>query len=245
VDGSSSRYTDDRGSLVPITRRRSPDSRSEPSKWARACSGWLICRCWSTREATVISEPKTYIHVGRTDDIVVFSNGEKTNPASFQDEVARHPEIRAALVVGQQCQEAALLVEPTDRQILSEQAKQELVERVWPTVEECNSRCPKHAKVSKTKILIAPASVPFFRAGKGTVQRQSTLVAFKPRIDSLYDEDNEQGTSWMPDAHVEPLAIEDVMAAVSRGLVIVKCNVNSPTSDFFANGMDSLQETQL
>jgi thioester reductase-like protein/acyl-coenzyme A synthetase/AMP-(fatty) acid ligase len=191
------------------------------------------------------TSPKTYIHVGRTDDIIVFSNGEKTNPASFQDEVARHPEIRAALVVGQQRQEAALLVEPTDRQILSEQAKQELVERIWPTVEECNSRCPKHAKVSKTKILIAPASAPFFRAGKGTVQRQSTLVAFKPRIDSLYDEDNEQGTSWMPDAHVEPLAIEDVMAAVSRGLVIVKCNVNSPTSDFFANGMDSLQAIQL
>jgi thioester reductase-like protein/acyl-coenzyme A synthetase/AMP-(fatty) acid ligase/aryl carrier-like protein len=188
--------------------------------------------------------PETYIHVGRTDDIIVFSNGEKTNPVSFQDEVARHPEIRAALVVGQQRQEAALLVEPMDRQVLSEKAKQELVERIWPTVKECNSRCPRHAKVSKTKILIATASVSFSRAGKGTVQRESTLANFKKRIDSLYDEDNEKDISWVPDAPVQPLAVEDVVAAVSR-LVRLKCNVSSSTSDFFAGGMDSLQAMQL
>ena len=121
------------------------------------------------------SLPDTWSHVGRIDDIIVFSNGEKTNPVSFQNGLSRHLEIQAALVVGQQRQEAALLIEPTDRQVLSEKAKQELVEKIWPTVEECNSLCPRHARVSKTKILIAPASAPFFRAGKGTVQRQSAI----------------------------------------------------------------------
>jgi len=188
--------------------------------------------------------PETYIHVGRTDDIIVFSNGEKTNPVSFQDEVARHPEIRAALVVGQQRQEAALLVEPMDNQTQSEKAKQELIERIWPTVEECNTRCPRHAKVSKAKILIAPASVPFSRAGKGTVQRQSTLVTFKASIDSLYDKDNEEHTSCVSDAPVQPLVVEDVVAAVSR-LVRLERNISSTTSDFFAEGMDSLQAINL
>lgn len=188
--------------------------------------------------------PDTYIYEGRQDDIIVFINGEKTNPVSFQDRVAGHPEVRAALVIGQQREEAALLVEPADRQTLSEVAKRQLIESIWPTVEECNSLCPRHAKVSKTKIMIAPAHMPFLRAGKGTVQRQSTLALFESNIDHLYREDDEVVVSLGVDSATESLAIEDVVAVVSR-LVRSKCAVSSSTSDFFSGGMDSLQAIQL
>jgi thioester reductase-like protein/acyl-CoA synthetase (AMP-forming)/AMP-acid ligase II len=188
--------------------------------------------------------PNTWYHVGRTDDIIVFSNGEKTNPVSFQEELAKHPEVRAALVVGQQRQEAALLVEPMDAQVLSEEAKQQLVERIWPTVKQCNSRCPQHAKVSRTKILIAPASMPFSRAGKGTIQRQSTIDVFQASIESLYDEDIEADAHLAIGAPAELLAMKDIIAVVSR-LVSSRLDVSSTTSDFFSQGMDSLQAIQL
>ncbi|KAL1581610.1 hypothetical protein WHR41_09692, partial [Cladosporium halotolerans] len=99
------------------------------------------------------SLPNTFTHVGRTDDIIVFLNGEKTNPTSFEKQMAEHPQVQAALVVGRQRQEAALLVEPTAAQPLSDIAKKELIDTIWPTVEKCNKLCPRHAKVSKTKIL--------------------------------------------------------------------------------------------
>ena len=67
--------------------------------------------------------------MGRTDDIIVFLNGEKTNPTSFENQMAEHPQVQAALVVGHECQEAALLVEPTDAQPLSDIAKKELKTR--------------------------------------------------------------------------------------------------------------------
>ena len=188
--------------------------------------------------------PDTYSYEGRLDDIIVFINGEKTNPVDFQGRVASHPEVRAALVIGQQREEAALLVEPADRQTLSEVAKRQLVESIWPTVEECNSLCPRHAKVSKTKIMIAPAHMPFLRAGKGTVQRQSTLALFESSIDCLYREDDKVVISSGVDGGPESLAIEDVVAVVSR-LVSSKCAVSSPTSDFFSGGMDSRQAIQL
>ena len=188
--------------------------------------------------------PDTYSYEGRLDDIIVFINGEKTNPVSFQDRVAGHPEVRAALVIGQQREEAALLIEPADSRTLSEVAKRQLVESIWPTVEECNILCPRHAKVSKTKIMIAPAHMPFLRAGKGTVQRQSTLALFEASIDRLYRDDDEVVISSRVDSGTESLAINDVVAVVSR-LVSSKCAVSSPTSDFFSGGMDSLQAIQL
>ena len=58
--------------------------------------------------------PNLWRHRGRRDDIVVFINGEKTNPVSFEQEVSKHPEVRSALVAGNQRFEACLLVE-TDR----------------------------------------------------------------------------------------------------------------------------------
>jgi thioester reductase-like protein/acyl-CoA synthetase (AMP-forming)/AMP-acid ligase II len=188
--------------------------------------------------------PDTWSHVGRVDDIIVFLNGEKTNPITFQDRAARHPEVRAALVVGHQRQEAALLVEPVDGQLLCEADRQALIERIWPTVDECNSLCPRHAKVSKAKILVVPAHMAFLRAGKGTVQRQSTLAVFESAINLLYSEDDAVDTTLDRDIVAEPLSIEDVVAAVSR-IVNSKCNVSSSTSDFFSEGMDSLQAIQL
>jgi thioester reductase-like protein/acyl-CoA synthetase (AMP-forming)/AMP-acid ligase II len=189
--------------------------------------------------------PDTYSHAGRLDDIIVFLNGEKTNPVTFEDRVARHPEVRAALVVGHQRQEAALLVEPTDGQLLFEADRQALIERIWPTVDSCNMICPRHAKVSKTKILVVPAHMAFLRAGKGTVQRRSTIAMFESAIDLLYSEDDEVEAALDVGTLAGPLSIGEVMAVVGR-LVNSKCNTSLSTSDFFSEGMmDSLQAIWL
>lgn len=190
------------------------------------------------------SSPDTYKHVGRLDDIIVFLNGEKANPVSFQDRVNEHPEVRAALVVGHGRQEASLLLEPARRESLSEDAKRRLVEKIWPTVEKCNSLCPRHARVSKSKVLIAPSQMPFIRAGKGTVQRQSTLVLFESMIDRLYREDEEVDSISNADVGTKPLSIEDVVERVKR-LVHSTYAVSSETSNFFSEGMDSQQAIHL
>lgn len=187
------------------------------------------------------SSPGTYRHVGRLDDIIVFLNGEKTNPVSFQNRVAEHPKVRAALVVGHQRQEASLIVEPVNRQALPEDAKARLIEEIWPTVQECNSLCPRHARVSKSKIVIAPSHMPFHRAGKGTVQRQSTLVSFESTIERLYGEDDEVVAVQDNEVTTDQLPVEDVV----EQLVSSKCAVSSRVSDFFSAGMDSLQAIQL
>ena len=131
------------------------------------------------------SEKDFWYYRERADDIIVFLNGEKTNPISYEGHIASHPEVQAALVVGAQRLEAALLIELTgDRYELSVKERAELIEKLWPTIDEANQSCPAHARVSKAHILFA--DVPFLRAGKGTVQRSLTLQLYAAKIDSLY-----------------------------------------------------------
>jgi acyl-coenzyme A synthetase/AMP-(fatty) acid ligase len=124
------------------------------------------------------TSPGLWRYRGRKDDIIIFLNGEKINPISFEQEVSRHPEIRSALVAGAQRFEACLLVELLKTEPLSEDERAQVFERIWPTVQRANSQCPAHARVSKSNILITDPSKPMARAAKGTVQRAATLIMY-------------------------------------------------------------------
>lgn len=91
----------------------------------------------------------------RADDIIVFLNGEKTNPNSMEQHIiARNPDISAALVVGAQTFQAAPLVEPVTNGIeLSLAERAAFIERIWPTIEEANADAPSHARIMKSHVL--------------------------------------------------------------------------------------------
>jgi len=191
--------------------------------------------------------PDAWMHRGRADDIIVFLNGEKTNPVSMELHVSKHPEVRSALVVGQQRLEAALLIELETDKRLTTAERAAAIERIWPTIEEANQECPHHAKVSKSHILFTDVDKPMLRAGKGTVQRPGTLALYTKEIDALY-EDAEKAASALPLGVKSSVDIQDA-AAVSSFLreTILEITSNSfkDDDDFFTGGMDSLQAIQL
>ena len=51
-----------------------------------------------------------WLYRGRSDDIIGFLNGEKTNPTSMEGLISSRPEVTSALVLGQGRFEAALLI---------------------------------------------------------------------------------------------------------------------------------------
>lgn len=57
------------------------------------------------------TKPDLWNYGGRSDDIIVFLNGEKHNPVTTEEMVSCHHEIRSVLVVGSHRSEAAFLVE--------------------------------------------------------------------------------------------------------------------------------------
>lgn len=187
------------------------------------------------------TKPDLWLYRGRSDDVIGFLNGEKTNPISMEGLVSSLAEVRNALVIGQGRFEAALLVEPSAGLNLSVDEKASLIERIWPTVQMANSKCPAHARVSKSHILFATPEKPMSRASKGTVQRKFTIANYAAEIDALYtDADNLRD-------HEDPVEIDINHLDQSLLRILISTMGKADLSiedDLFSVGMDSLQVIQ-
>ncbi|KAI1763791.1 putative NRPS-like enzyme [Hypoxylon sp. FL1150] len=182
----------------------------------------------------------------RADDILVFLNGEKTNPVSMEQHiVARNPELTGALVVGSQRLQAALLIEPVAGPLTTaEQAA--LIERVWPSVEEANRVAPAYARVQKTLIFITAPDRPLIRAGKGTIQRPASLAQYEAEIDKIYADMDAILEDATTDAPVDPTNQDEIMLLVRNTIsTVTGWESIDDMSNFFDRGADSLQALQI
>ena len=187
------------------------------------------------------SKPNLWLYRGRSDDVIGFLNGEKTNPVSMESLISGRPEVQNALVVGQGRFEAALLIEPSSSHDLSVEERAALIESLWPTIEEANSQCPAFAKISKSHILFTTTKKPLSRASKGTVQRRFSIANYAAEIDALYtDADRLRGRDIQLDLDINDLQ-GSILSCLTLTTGIKDLNVDE---DFFARGMDSLQVIQ-
>lgn len=233
--------------------------------------------CFSIRGQEVLSEyrtkdlfqphpsvPNAWCWRARADDIIVFLNGEKTNPVSMEHHVvSQNPGVvSAALVVGAQRFQAALLIEPTvaGNEPLDTTQQAELIERIWPSIQEANKEAPAHARVEKALILILPG--PLLRAGKGTIQRAASIAQYRSNIEALYtnadvisgEDDEGQGATApsidMADAESIKRFISESVGTVtglssSEAVLEADRGQERDTATFFDRGMDSLMALQL
>lgn len=187
-------------------------------------------------------KPDHWLYRGRSDDVIVFLSGEKNNPTLMEGLVQSHPDVRSALVVGQNRFEAALLIEPSQHHSkLSASDRAELIENLWPVLEEANRKSPAYARVSKSHILFTSPEKPMSRAGKGTVQRGFTIEKYSAEIDALYADAetiNDRGVL----AKVDRLNMkQSVRQIVTFAMGLEHLGFDD---DFFSRGMDSLQVIQ-
>ncbi|KAI0483789.1 acetyl-CoA synthetase-like protein [Xylaria cf. heliscus] len=183
----------------------------------------------------------------RADDIIVFLNGEKTNPVSMEQHiVAENHELSGALVVGSQRFQPALLIEPTagsGPMTTADQAA--LIERIWPSVEEANRAAPAHARVEKSLVLVTTPDRPFIRSGKGTIQRPGSLAQYTEDIDKLYrnaelsQDDTISGTIYTANTQEVTSLIQDAIQKITGWAILDK------SDSFFDRGLDSLQALQI
>ncbi|KAF9892148.1 hypothetical protein FE257_002554 [Aspergillus nanangensis] len=188
------------------------------------------------------NKPDLWRWSARADDVIVFLNGEKTNPVSMEQHIlASNPAVTAALVAGAQRFQASLLVELAQPNLsVSERAT--MIEQLWPSIEQANAVCPAHARIAKTHILFTHSDKPMLRAGKGTVQRAGTLALYASELDDLYaDADALHQTV---DGLAGPGRVDDagVIADYIRHSLLSITGWNlTDTENFFHRGLDSLQ----
>ncbi|GAP86953.1 putative nonribosomal peptide synthetase [Rosellinia necatrix] len=181
-----------------------------------------------------------WIYYGRSDNIIVFSNGEKLNPVTIEEIVSDHPELSGALVVGEGRFQPSLLLEPT---LLpkTEAETNELIDRIWPLVVTANKETVAHGQIGRDFIMVVTPEKPFLRAGKGTVQRAGTVKLYKDEIDAFYEK-VEQGSNV--DAPQLDLSSENGLIASIQDLFYARLGAQQklpPDADFFSSGIDSMQ----
>ena len=142
---------------------------------------------WRSRDlfARHPSEPRLWQFIGRTDDVVVLSTGEKFNPVAMQNALSAHPLLKGALVVGQSRFRAALLVEPDWSKWNG--TVNGFVDEIWPAVQAANPKAESNGRVARDKVIVVPRGRAFKRADKGSVQRASTIQEFEREIDEMYN----------------------------------------------------------
>ncbi|KAF4333936.1 nonribosomal peptide synthetase [Fusarium beomiforme] len=182
-----------------------------------------------------------WLYKGRADDVIVFSNGEKLNPLTIEGIVSDHPLVKAALVVGQDQFQAALIIEPVpDAQPKGDAEAKALIDKIWPVVEKANAETVAHGRITRNLVAIADPALPFQRADKGTVQRGKTVKLYSDFISALYDKAEmlDDGPSIALD-----MSDDDSLTQSIIDLFVTKLGVEklSPDTDFFSVGVDSLQ----
>ncbi|KAL2839422.1 acetyl-CoA synthetase-like protein [Aspergillus pseudoustus] len=189
--------------------------------------------------------PNHWTYVGRADDILVFSTGEKLNPTTIEGAVVGHAGVLGAQVVGAGQFHAALLIEPAQHPA-DEQEKQRFLDDVWPIVEKVNEQTVAHGRILRDYVFLSDPERPFPRAGKGTIQRAMATKLYADDIRRIFEASSD--TNGVPAAGVElDLSSEATFADGIRELVqkTVKLPGLGFDDDFFTAGVDSLQVLQL
>lgn len=106
------------------------------------------------------SLPDHWLYHGRADDVIVFSNGEKLNPVTFESIVMGHPDVMGAIVVGSNRFQPALIIEPREHP-KSEEEEGEFIDSVCPTVVKANEETVAHGQIGRQFIALSKPDKPF------------------------------------------------------------------------------------
>ncbi|CAK7216988.1 hypothetical protein SCUCBS95973_002999 [Sporothrix curviconia] len=188
--------------------------------------------------------PRLWRFVGRRDDVLVLSNGEKFNPVDMEGVVTGHPRVRGALNVGTGRFQAALVIEPMEPlgEGTTTTAASDFIDALWPTIERANAVGPTHGRIFRPKVVVAGPDKAFIRAGKGTVIRGRTTRLFEDEVDALFRVEEDAGV-----VAVSVDSLESVTAFVRQCVagLFPSSTTLSDDDDFFALGLDSLQTLEL
>jgi thioester reductase-like protein len=127
-----------------------------------------------------------WIYQGRADNWIAMSNGLKMDPTHIENTVSACPEVKGVVVAGEGHFRLCLLVELHAPVSSDDRTAHDVMQRIWPSIDEANSASPKFGRIPRELVLFATETKPFLRASKGTIQRRLTVQAYEGEIKDMY-----------------------------------------------------------
>ncbi|KAF2270327.1 acetyl-CoA synthetase-like protein [Lojkania enalia] len=180
------------------------------------------------------TKPNLWAFKGRSDDLVVLSNGYKISPLDTEAFITAHPAIESCLVIGTGKPQAGLLIELKDPSSRDD----EVLDSIWLTVEKANTLSRHKSQLLRDYIAFADPEKPFIRTDKGTVERKATLALYADYIERFYISRGEHSGAFMVDTN----SVDSIMNSIRPilGSLLPTLHEASPDADFFNLGLDSL-----
>lgn len=172
-------------------------------------------------------------------------NGEKANPLPLELEVNLNRYVKDAVCFGQQRISLGLMVVPSEEAVKEGLSKEEVVERVWESVEVGNRMMPDYARISKDAVVVLEFGVEYQKTLKGTVKRKPFLEQFSGVIENFYNNLEGAGDDGERKQMTEAGMKEMVRRTVIETMPFRKPEELKGNSDFFALGMDSFMAIQV
>ncbi|KXN81584.1 L-aminoadipate-semialdehyde dehydrogenase large subunit [Leucoagaricus sp. SymC.cos] len=179
--------------------------------------------------------------VGRLDDVIIHSSGEKTVPGPIEDIILTSPFVQDAIVFGHGHDYPGVLIEPEPEYAIDVRdptALEDLRDKIWPQIGEANKVVPNYSRLFKEMMLITAPDKPLPRAAKGTVIRNQALQAYMGEIETTYINKSSLLIEWVMWSlqridTVEKWLVPQIFQMNGGKAILV-------TEDIFAQGFDSL-----
>jgi aryl carrier-like protein len=185
------------------------------------------------------TKPYLWAFKGRTDDVVVLSNGYKISPLDTEALISTHPAVDGCLVIGTGKPQAGLLIELKDHSAKNN----ELFDSIWDIVERANNSGFHKSRLQRQYIAFAEPDKPFIRTDKRTIKRSATLDLYSDFVDRFYETRDEDPDATGLDAFSVDTSSVNTIAESIRHIVesIIPDLEDVPSDeDVFDLGLDSL-----
>ena len=176
--------------------------------------------------------------VGRIDDRITLLNGEKVLPLESEGRIRQEALVKEAVMFGIDRAVPGLLVWKAEAAEGLED--EELVERIWPAVEEANAKAEGFAQISREMVAVLPVEAQVPVTDKSSIKRAQVYRDFGPLINEMYVR-LEEGVGGEIQLSVEELE-GWIMETLQKKMGI---ELKTRETDFFFAGVDILRAIQM
>lgn len=185
-----------------------------------------------------------WVLLGRKDDVVVHSNGEKTQAGTVQTALEdSDPMVYKAAVFGTNRPCTACVLELT-AEAHSTGTPEEVEEKVWEAVQRANATVPKQSQLVRSMVLILPPGEELPLTPKGNVRRKSAWETYEEKVEQMWERYLEGGQDDQPSTGDELPNEEFVRSAIAEVCGVPTDQV-LPTTSFYDFGLDSQRAVRL
>ncbi|KAJ7210009.1 putative aminoadipate reductase [Mycena pura] len=184
--------------------------------------------------------------VGRTDDVIVLSSGEKVVPGPAEDIIMSSPLVSICMLIGRERHQVGLIVQPT-RPLASDDksSASEFIHTIRDVIEQANHFNPAFARIFPHMVMVTTTEKPLIRNAKGSLHRKTSLFAFEADIEALYNA-GESSPAINNTSHLRPALnrpeISEWLRHQVEELSFMKI---LPKKDLFEQGLDSVTAAAL